>query len=113
MEGCLSSAGDVYSFGCLAWEMVMGIPPFEGLGMAQVLYHSLHGHRHSLEKCPPGLSDLINTCWQQEASARCVAFVAHTHVLAKNDLVVGRPTFKVLLERIAGLLQEANVHSTV
>lgn len=73
MEGCLSSAGDVYSFGYLVWEMVMGEPPFAGLGTAQVLYRvALRGSRPSLERCPPELVELIQACWKHEAAARCV-----------------------------------------
>lgn len=73
IEGCLSSAGDVYSFGYLVWELVHGEPPFAGLGVAQVLYQvALRGVRPSLEDCPAALADLIRSCWQQDAAARCV-----------------------------------------
>lgn len=111
MDGCLSSAGDVYSFGYLVWEMVMGEPPFAGLGVAQVMYRvALRGHRPSLEGCPTGLMELVHACWQQESAARCVCRVVDN---LRTRLPTHRPTFTVLLERITELLQEVDAQDSV
>ena len=63
----LRKASDVYSFGILAWHVLAGRPPFEGMDVAAVLAHTAGGGRPDPDALPaalPGpLRVLLSRCW--------------------------------------------------
>lgn len=114
MEGRLSIAADVYSFGCLVWEIMEGSVPFGGMSLAQVLYRVALQHERPVmdaAQWPPGLAALVQECWAADAQARCgrchcVWFVVVLHTCADILLFPHRPSFSVLLPRIMTLLEQ-------
>eukprot|EP00198_Chlamydomonas_reinhardtii_P011504 XP_001700841.1 predicted protein [Chlamydomonas reinhardtii] len=59
---------DMFSFGVLLYEMLVGERPWEGCSMVQVAYRVTDGQRPpleelSLERCPRALRSLITACW--------------------------------------------------
>ena len=65
---------DLYSLGCVFFELLSGQPPFEGETAAEIL----HQHIKSLPPrvgqfatdCPAGLEQLVNDLLQKEPAAR-------------------------------------------
>ena len=80
----LRKASDVYAFGILAWQVLAGRRPFEGMDGAAALTHAAGGGRPDPDALPvevPGpLRVLISRCWWEN----------------QND----RPTAAVLVERL-------------
>ena len=65
---------DLYSFGCLAYELISGESPFAGRTLQQMLAAHL-GERptplgEKSPECPPGIIGLVMQCLEKEASAR-------------------------------------------
>ncbi|KAG0579405.1 hypothetical protein KC19_4G096100 [Ceratodon purpureus] len=65
-------ASDVYSFGMVCYEILTGEwPQFEVKNLSEVKKKVLMGDRPKLPLyCPPGLKDLIERCWSEDASKR-------------------------------------------
>lgn len=66
---------DIYSAGIIAWELMTGLCPYEGMGVVDiavgVVYKSLRPqmHRHFTKKHELFLSQ----CWEQDPNKRCSA----------------------------------------
>jgi serine/threonine protein kinase len=74
-----SPAGDVFSFGILAWELVTGEVPYTGITNArdlfkQVVHQSRRCHDgqwdETVDNCDPFLADVIRRCWAQSKDDR-------------------------------------------
>lgn len=72
-EGRLSKACDVYSLGMIAWELLSGQHPFEGMLAGQVFYHVvvLQQREEVPAETLPALKALIQGCWAHDPAARC------------------------------------------
>ena len=73
----LRKASDVFSFGILAWHVLAGRTPFEGLDVAAVLAHTVAGGRPDPDAMPsavPGpLRVLLSRCWWPNQNDRPTA----------------------------------------
>ncbi|GAX75883.1 hypothetical protein CEUSTIGMA_g3326.t1 [Chlamydomonas eustigma] len=63
LEGTLSKAADVYSFGVILWEMYSGKRPYGGMTQGQVIQHISARRGLALNSgCPPPLRKFIHKC---------------------------------------------------
>eukprot|EP00210_Caulerpa_lentillifera_P000834 g807.t1 len=70
-EGLLSMKTDVYSFGMVLWEMVIGTEPFTGKSEVEVMLMVSDGKRpHSLASIPGELGVVMRLCLQQDYTDR-------------------------------------------
>eukprot|EP00210_Caulerpa_lentillifera_P002045 g1960.t1 len=70
-EGLLSMKTDVYSFGMVLWEMVLGTEPFFGKSEVEVMLMVSSGKRpHSLGSVQGELGAIMRLCLQQEYADR-------------------------------------------
>jgi serine/threonine protein kinase len=70
---------DVYAFAIMAWEVLVGKPPFQDCPTIVILCTRVHrGHRPSLldlpTDCPPSVKDMIECCWSEDIRKRKTAF---------------------------------------
>ncbi|VDO20580.1 unnamed protein product [Haemonchus placei] len=82
---------DVWSYGILLWEiMTMGGTPYPTIAMPQ-LYSVLKGgyRMEAPQKCPSEIYDLMVSCWQEKREKR--------------------PTFKMIVDYLDWMLQDADV----
>ncbi|CAL8464411.1 g3946 [Coccomyxa elongata] len=71
MEGKMTKAADVYSFGMLMWEVVTGKKLFEGLRQSQIICKVMTGFRPEVpEGCPSGYADIMVACWHAKPAQR-------------------------------------------
>jgi serine/threonine protein kinase len=73
----LRKASDIYSFGILAWHVLAGRPPFDGMDTSAVLAHTAAGGRPDPDALPasvPGpLRVLLSRCWWENQNDRPTA----------------------------------------
>lgn len=70
-EGLLSMKTDVYSFGMVLWEMVLGTEPYFGKSEVEVMLMVSEGRRpHSLGSVTGELGVLMRLCLQQDYTTR-------------------------------------------
>jgi serine/threonine protein kinase len=73
----LRKASDVYSFGILAWHVLAGRVPFEGMDVSAVLAHTAAGGRPDPDALPAGvpgpLRVLLSRCWWENQNDRPTA----------------------------------------
>src|SRR4029079_7251232 len=69
---------DVWAWGVLAYELLSGARPFEGVGMAELLNQVLDQNPRPLaevwKECPPRLADLCPRCLDKDLSRRYPGF---------------------------------------
>lgn len=71
LNGQMSKAVDVYSWGVIVWEMYMGCRPYAGLSHSQVLHAIALGRLLVLpEHMPRGLRDLLAACMAKDPKKR-------------------------------------------
>ena len=63
-------AADVYAFGSILFEAIVGQPAFVGRNAMEVCFHILHANTPSLDTLEPAIQDLIRTCWNPSPDAR-------------------------------------------
>ena len=70
-------ASDVFSFGVMAWHVLAGRPPFDGMDVGTVMRNMASGERPDLDSLPaavPGpLRVLISRCWWDNQNDRPTA----------------------------------------
>jgi serine/threonine protein kinase/tetratricopeptide (TPR) repeat protein len=70
----VDARSDVFSFGCLLYELLSGRAAFRGATPAQVLDHLLHGEPEPLEglrpDVPPDLARIVSHAMRKSAAAR-------------------------------------------
>jgi predicted Ser/Thr protein kinase/Ca2+-binding EF-hand superfamily protein len=76
-----STPADVYSYGCVLFEMTHNLIPFAGLDGVQVAMAAIRGERPTISsRCPEFFAGLMRDCWQKDQNLR--------------------PTFEDIVERI-------------
>lgn len=63
---------DVFSFGCVLWELYTRQDPYKGMNAMEVGRKVVaEGLRLPIpQQCPPVLSDLMKACWEDDATLR-------------------------------------------
>jgi serine/threonine protein kinase len=89
-DGRISGKADLYSLGCVLFEMLTGRVPFQGANFAQVWEQHLHAERPSVRAsgadCPQWLDDLVQKLLavdpeQRPFNARAVEGVLLQHLI--------------------------------
>ncbi len=68
-EGKATPQADLYALGCVAYEMLTGVPPFEGETPAEVLVKHIR-EAPDLSSVPEGARRMVGWLLEKEASAR-------------------------------------------
>ncbi len=65
---------DIYSFGCMAYELFVGRPPFDGDSVQEIITAHFVGTPRPVSELradiPPSVADLISRCLEKRADAR-------------------------------------------
>eukprot|EP00803_Ostreobium_quekettii_P002934 evm.model.scf_1042.1 EVM.evm.TU.scf_1042.1 scf_1042:20644-24714(-) len=70
-QGILTPAADVYSFGVLLWELLVGSNPYPSKTQNEILVLVTSGRRPAVPaRIPDQYADLIQSCWHQSRQAR-------------------------------------------
>eukprot|EP00359_Climacostomum_virens_P003130 CAMPEP_0204917296 /NCGR_PEP_ID=MMETSP1397-20131031/14906_1 /ASSEMBLY_ACC=CAM_ASM_000891 /TAXON_ID=49980 /ORGANISM="Climacostomum Climacostomum virens, Strain Stock W-24" /LENGTH=526 /DNA_ID=CAMNT_0052090089 /DNA_START=103 /DNA_END=1680 /DNA_ORIENTATION=+ len=82
----LSATDDVYSFGIVLWELMSGVPPFQGITKKQLMQKVIkENYRPAIPQgLPEPLVELINLCWHAEPKDR-PTFETIERVLSPTD----------------------------
>lgn len=82
--GLLTPAADVYSFGMLVWELVVGKTPYPKKCHNEIIVDVVDGKRPAIPaQCPTDIARLIQDCWYHDR--------------------VRRPSFNQVVDRLQGL----------
>lgn len=72
--GTVDHRADLYSFGCVAYELLAGEPPFAGRGLRDVLFAHVNEQPEPLEYrrpgLPPALAHIVNRCLDKSPDQR-------------------------------------------
>ena len=88
----LDSRSDIYSMGCLMYEMLTGVPPFQGSNPVQIIIRHLN-ETPLPPDVPSRLSHIIMRCLRKEPSLRYVSAAELKDSLESSKLKVGRKQF--------------------
>lgn len=95
----LDARSDVYSCGCLMYEVLSGQKPFTGESPVTILYKQISENPQpfaSTLKMPPALEAIIFTCMTKDAAQRYESFAALASVLSEflqnPNLKIAAPT---------------------
>ncbi|MEO8620699.1 MAG: protein kinase [bacterium] len=61
---------DIYAFGCLAYELFTGKPPFAGANAQQVIASHFHTRPDALRAPPPHIAALVARCLEKDPANR-------------------------------------------
>ncbi len=97
----IGPASDIYAFGCMLYEMVTGVPPFDGPGVVLLTKHCFEepirpGHRRKDLYVPRALERLILQMMMKQPEARPSATDVHAvlgqlqHTLGERERARGR-----------------------
>lgn len=83
---------DIYSFGCMLYEMLSGSPPFLGDNHLAVMTQHLHKDMKPLDQAglPSGMNDFLSRCLAKKPAERYSSFEEVGQDLEK--LIAGEPT---------------------
>jgi serine/threonine protein kinase len=97
-----SSAADVYAYGVLLWQMLVGERPWAGDRDPEIIESVKEGERPELtgggewrEQMPQPLADLVQECWQQDHEARPSFEVVSSRLQATAELLLASPLSSV------------------
>ena len=89
---------DLYAFGCLAYELLTGSPPFEGTTRAEVLEAHLNTRPRALESArpevPAALATLVMRCLEKRAEDRWQRAGDVQDALSRATAGTGAPTWR-------------------
>lgn len=77
---------DIYSFGCLLWQLFSGKRPFQGYKTYQIWAAHDEGNYESLENIPAEYAILIKLCWEKAPHARPSVNEVISHLEILNHL---------------------------
>ena len=104
-----SKAGDVYSFGLIVYEIMIGVTPFNGYNYYQIIHNVIQGNRPDfIYFIPDRYKKLIEACWSQDMYKR-PSFSEITDYLVKNELFkndIDVSEFENYIEYVEGRLPE-------
>ena len=112
IEGAVSDARqDIYAFGCIAYEMIMGVPPFEGSLIAVIEAHlqKIPGRPSDLRpdaNVPPAFDKLVARCLEKDPSARIQTAAEVVHLLREMVVCKDLGSVEIPAEVGAEYLQE-------
>lgn len=98
----VESSSDIWSFGILLYELLVGVVPFTGATLPEICTRILEGHatplaeRSDIAPIPPVVSELVDACLQKDARKRPKNAYVIAQVLAPFASESGR----ALLNRI-------------
>jgi hypothetical protein len=72
-ESLVSTASDVFSFGCLLWEIFERSPPWQTVSSIDAAKAVLAGRRMTPTAAPPAICLLMGQCWAHDRRARPAA----------------------------------------
>jgi serine/threonine protein kinase len=101
-EQCLGEKvderSDIYSFGCLMYEALMGKPPFRGVNPVQIIMQHLNDQPSPFEgqalgdPKAPGLERIVLRCLQKDSANRFASFDDLKKEFQKLKAIKNKPT---------------------
>ena len=105
----LSSPADIYAFGCTAYEMLTGAPPFHGRKFSE-LVAARAGEEPPISKAPsgppipPALSSLVHRCLAKDPAQRPTALEIVAALEGERVSTTTLPTGRARARRWAGVV---------